>query len=1174
MKKPLNIPRDTLERQLRASDPRNSAWVSANAGSGKTHVLSQRVVRLLLGGADPSRILCLTYTRAAAANMANRVFSILSSWTMMPDEELAKTIEQLEGRRPDATTLARARKLFARALETPGGLKVQTIHAFCESVLHQFPLEANIAAHFQMLDSRMEEALFAEARLDMISGTAGDGDVELAEAFATVLDRGGEFGLDRLLAEIVSKRAGLLRFTAALRAAAPDPWSALFAEFGFTSDDSAESIADAVWPLPGFDDGYFRAFDDVGMRSGASTIVNSILPEARLAFREADPVRRLEHLGAGFLKTDGLPYGERAFTKALVAALPDVKERYTVAAERIIAVSERLALWTMLDGTKAALVVADAMVGRYERLKAAGGFLDFNDLIARTVRLLERPDAGPWVQYKLDKGIDHILLDEAQDTSPDQWRVVQRLAGEFFAGAGARDVERTIFAVGDEKQSIYSFQGARPESFAENGEEFTRLVRDAERNFESVNLKLSFRSTEDVLKGVDAVFAVADNSRGVTSEFPIEHEALRLGDSGYVEVWPSLGAETVEEPEDWRLPIDHERAPTVRIAERVASTIEAWLKSGAMLEGQGRRLKPGDIMVLVRKRDSFVHALSRSLKNRDIAVAGADRLRLPSHIAIQDLIALGRALVQPHDDLSLAAVLKSPVFDLAEDELMEIATSREKHETLMMALARRAKAQPLLAEIVVTLEEWANSAAFKPPFEFYAGVLAGTPERVGVRRKLIGRLGHEVGEIIDEFLAFTLAEEQVGVKGLEAFLVTMATTGPEIKREMDQKRDEVRIMTVHASKGLEAPVVFLVDSGSAPVVHQHLPQLAPVRFTHSLPDQPGYLWRSSKAVANSVTAAAEDAMKQAADDEYRRLLYVGMTRAEDRLILCGYHGRRPREDTWHARVTGALAGSPYVTEFADPDDPERKILRFKVTPGMANDGEPEPSPSADAALPMPAGLLTPLPKEDGLPQPLTPSGASLMVENAPQPVKSKLSPVLDATDEPGLALARGSAMHKLLQMLPDLPEAGREAAARRYLGRVGAAWPEQERDAAWFSVRRILADDRFAPLFAPGSRAEASIMGRVPVRGTPRMVSGTIDRLAVTDGELLVVDYKTNRPPPNTVYDVPEAYILQMALYAALLEKVYPGKTIRAALLFTETPALIELPAELLAESLARLSAA
>jgi ATP-dependent helicase/nuclease subunit A len=1163
-KRRYTVPGDTADRQARASDPQNSVWVSANAGSGKTHVLSQRVIRLLLEGTDPQKILCLTYTRAAAANMSNRVFSNLSEWTMLSDEELSRRIVELEGRSPSAAKLRRARKLFAEALETPGGLKIQTIHAFCESVLHQFPLEANISAHFEMLDPEMENLLFGEARREMLTGAVA-AKPGLAEAFAVVLERGGEFGLDLLLQEIVDKRDGLRGFIDALGGDTAT-YEELFEEFGFPPNETAETIANAVWPVPGFSPDAFEVFHQSAILTNAKSVQKNMLPALDHAFREHDPVRRLKLLAEGFLKSDGEPYN--SFTRALHNAIPDLAERYREAVAAIRAACDRLALFRMLEGTRAALTIADWLIARYEQLKSGRGFLDFNDLITRTVRLLARQDAGAWVQFKLDQGIDHILLDEAQDTSPEQWAVVKRLAEEFFAGMSARDnVRRTVFAVGDEKQSIYSFQGASPESFAETGTEFSRRIREANAGFEQVRLTLSFRSTNDVLHAVDRVFASDQARRGITQDpDPVRHDAIRFDAPGYVEIWPSIGAATFPEPDDWTEAVDHAQAPAVRIAEAVAATIKHWLDSGEVIEGTGKRLTPGDVMVLVRKRDRFVHALSRSLKEKRIPVAGADRLSLPAHIAVKDMIALGRFLLQPEDDLSLAAVLRSPIFGLTEDMLFELAARRHERHSLAENLRRQAPDDLFLAETVARLDAWANEAAFKPVFEFYSGVLG----RDRVRQRMIARLGHEAGDILDEFLNFCLAEERAGLPGLEAFLATLESAGPEIKREMDQGRDEVRIMTAHAAKGLEAPVVFLVDGGTAPFSEQHLPRLMP--FTMNSGGK-GYLWRSAKEVANSVSRTAEARVKERADDEYRRLLYVGMTRAEDRLIVCGYHGKRARNPrTWHTIVSDALLGIPETGELIHPVTGEAvHRFRSKVLPAVPVEG-------VDAAMaaqsPEPLPLFKPLPPEDDLPRPLSPSGASVLIDDAREPMVSSRSPVLDDEDEAGFAVPRGSAIHKLLQVLPDMPEESREAAALRYLARAVPNWPEAERQAAWSQVEAILGSPDFAPLFSPQSRAEVAVMGEVEVKGRKRLVSGKIDRLAVTDDEVMIVDYKTNRPAPAQLSEVPPAYVLQLALYRALLQPLYPGRKVTSVLLFTEQPGLIALTDAALDGALARLTQA
>ena len=661
-----------------------------------------------------------------------------------------------------------------------------------------------------------------------------------------------------------------------------------------------------------------------------------------------------------------------------------------------------------------------------------------------------------------------------------------------------------------------------------------------------------------MLHAVDRVFASDEARRGITHDpDPVRHDAIRFDAPGYVEVWPSLGANAVDEPDDWTLAVDHAKAPAVRIAETVASTIKHWLDSGEIIEGTGKKLTPGDVMVLVRKRDRFVHALSRSLKEKRIPVAGADRLSLPAHIAVKDLIALGRFLIQPEDDLSLAAVLRSPIFGLGEETLFELAAGRPERQSLADALRRQASSDLFLSAIATQLEAWANEASFRPVFEFYSGVLG----RDGVRKRMIARLGHEAGDIMDEFLNFCLAEERAGLPGLEAFLATLESAGPEIKREMDQGRDEVRIMTVHAAKGLEAPVVFLVDGGAAPFSDQHLPRLMPFETKNIDWRGKGYLWRSAADVANGFSKSVAAFARDRADDEYRRLLYVGMTRAEDRLIVCGYHGKRAQNPaTWHAIVSRALVGIAETEERTHPATGE-PVHRFRVTALPAVAATPDAVASEPVALrPLPQDLFHKLPPDEDLPNPLSPSGASVLIEEAREPVISNRSPVLDGEDEPSLAIARGLAVHKLLQILPGMPLEAREAAALRYLDRAAPGWTQEERVSAWRQVESILQAPGFAPLFSQDSRAEVSVMGELTVRGRKRTVSGKIDRLAVTADEVLIVDYKTNRPAPEGLAEVPLSYVIQLALYRALLKPLYPGRKISAVLLFTEAPRLVVLP--------------
>lgn len=1162
----------TTALQGLASDPARSAWVSANAGSGKTHVLTQRVIRLLLSGCRPSAILCLTYTKAAASEMSNRVFARLAEWAVLDEEELSRRIEVIEGERPDALKLAEARRLFARALETPGGLKIQTIHAFCEALLHQFPLEANVAGHFSVLDDRAAAALLADARRSLLTATTTEGDADLAAAFAEVLSLADESGLEVLLSEIVANRQALSRFLAYADHHGGVE-TALRGGYGIDPLETAESVTARVWPLPGLSGPVLTAYLTLAAEKGSAT-VQGIAAELKEAVAETDPARQLALLESALLTARGEPKSPKTLVSAAMRKIdPSLDEAVTEAAAHVVTIRDRLKLLAMLRATKAALVLADRLLTDYEELKKRRSQLDFEDLIVRTATLLTRGDIGPWVHYKLDQGIDHILVDEAQDTSPVQWTVIKSLAEDFFSGESARGrALRTIFAVGDKKQSIYSFQGARPERFSAESRATERQVQAGGLAFSSISLPLSFRSTADVLSAVDAVFAVEANARGLIAEGEaVVHVSNRIGHPGAVDLWDAIKAEKRADEEDWIAPYDStpETQPPAILARRIALSIRQMIGRETVVEkGKARFIEPGDILVLVRKRDSFVNALTRALKNLDnIPVAGADRLTLTGHIAVQDLMALGRFLICESDDLSLAAVLKSPFFNLSEDELLALAAFRDEGESLWARLKAEGERH---AAAVAALEKLAQEARTLGVHDFYARLLGAG----GGRRKFLARLGVEVSDILDEFLTFALDHETAGLPGLTSFLATLEAEAPVVKREQDKGRNEVRIMTVHASKGLEAPVVFLVDGGSKAFSHSHLPKFRLIERGGDAPALPA--WAPNGSVANALVAADTERARQQTEEEYRRLLYVGMTRAADRLIACGYSGKTENRDIWHAMVRASLAADPERCReetFSLPDGSQWTGLRWRA-PG-ARDFETERKAEAaqakEAALP--PELFRPLPPQRMLPRPLSPSGAGAMIDDGADDAMI-VSPLFGAKKgRGGLFLQRGRLAHRMLQILPDFAPAEREAAAQRYVSRAAPFWPEGEREALVTSVMTVLGHPDLQGLFSASARAETTIMGTIRLEGRDFAVSGRIDRIG-DDGERVVIaDFKTNLTPPAGIEDVSFAHRAQLAIYREVLKPLYPGRSIECLLIYTQTGAVIALPPASLDEALAALTA-
>lgn len=1175
----MSVISDTTLRQNLAATPTLSAWVSANAGSGKTHVLARRVIRLLLRGARPSAILCLTYTKAASAEMSNRIFRTLGEWVRLDDTALAERIAELEGREAEPHQLVRARRLFATALETPGGLKIQTIHAFCEAVLHRFPLEANIPGHFSVLDDQKATELLAEAHRQLMSAQSFENDPDLAAAVTDALDIGGESGFEKLLEGLYARRSEYLAFDAKAR----DPQGAdrlIRAALGILPGESEERLVETAWPLDALPVDYIRAVYEFAETAKSSAKAYNLAYGLLAVGSKPGARERLELLRDIFFTKSGAPakLGGVA-SKTVQDRFPDLADRVAEAQAQVVAIFDRLARLRMLAASLTAYRLARRYLGEFERLKVRQALLDYDDLIGATEALLSKSGASAWVHYKLDQGIDHVLVDEAQDTAPLQWNVIGALSDEFFAGEGARPAARTLFAVGDEKQSIYSFQGARPERFAEERSRIAKLARAADAEFAEVSLRVSFRSSTEVLKLVDHVFADADALRGMGSaDEPVIHETARMQAPGVVEVWPMIAKEQAGNEEDWTAAFDEvpETAPAAELARRIAGVLSRWVGHEMIEDQKTKRIRPvapGDILVLVRKRDGFVPTLLRTLKaTTDIPVAGADRLRLTDHIAVQDLMALGRFVLLGDDDLSLAALFKSPLLDLSEDDLFDVTAGRPDGMSVWLRLQQLAEAEPRFAHAVEKLERWKTRSAHQPPHDFYAALLG--PD--GGRRAYLARLGHEVGDVLDEFLGLTLDHEQAGLPGLQSFLAMLETDTPEIKREMEGQSGAVRIMTVHAAKGLEAPIVFLVDSGGEAFQHSHQPRLwllPPVPGTDAAPPVP--VWMPDKRYENEATAPVRETMREQAEEEYRRLLYVGLTRAADRLVICGYRGiREVKTPTWHSMASAGLERAAVESGYSVSDGMHEaggeafEVRRFSrirsqlVPSAAAAETGTAATPSADT-IPIPSD---PLPPPARLPRPLAPSGVSAVLEDSAD-VASR-SPFAEGQAGSAAALERGSMIHRLLQVLPSVPHAERQTVLSRYLAR---ALPEDRAATAATIEAQVLAvlqDPRFAPIFDARGETEVSVMGTLRIRGEERAVSGRIDRIALDGDRVLIIDYKTGLAP-GPGEEPPVGHVSQLAIYRALLAPLYPGRRIDAALVYVSGPFLVEIPGPALDQAIA-----
>jgi ATP-dependent helicase/nuclease subunit A len=1128
-------------RQREAVAVGASVWVAASAGTGKTKVLTDRVLALLLGGSAPYRILCLTFTKAAAAEMANRLNQRLSLWATAGDGALAEEVAPLIGAVPDADQIAVARRLFARVLDAPGGLRIDTVHAFCQSLLRRFPIEAGVAPHFQVMDERSADEALAAARETVLRAAREGGDADLAAALAVVTRHVPEAGFADVMSKLAPERSRLRRALADGHAA----FRERLAQTLRVSPEIGEGEILAAACAPGAADEPALAVAAAAMQRSSRRDQEGGVRIARWLETPAARVEGFDEYCAAFFTQDG-PQRVALLTKTLAREEPAAAAALAAEAARLESVIAARAAAALFGASAALVRLGEALLDAYVRHKAALAFLDYDDLVLRARDLLRRPAVAPWVLFKLDGGIDHILIDEAQDTNPEQWEVVEALAEEFFTGAGARTLPRTVFAVGDVKQSIYSFQRADPEAFARMRQHFAQRVAAAEQDWRVVDLDVSFRSTDAVLAAVDAIFARAEASAGVALDrAPIRHRPYRAEHAGLVELWPPVAPDAAPEPEPWTLPVEqhHVRPPPARLARVVALTLRQWLDRGERLPARDRAVRPGDVMVLLRRRGAFVGELVRALKEADVPVAGVDRLLLSEQLAVEDMIALGRFLLLPEDDLTLATVLKGPLFGFDEEMLFALAYPRRG--TLWEELRGRAGEELGFAAAARTLSDLLARADFVPPYELFAEVLGAR----GGRKAALARLGPEAGDPLDEFLSLALAYERMHEPSLEGFLHWLAVGETEVKRDLDQRgRDEVRVLTVHGAKGLQAPIVFLPDTLQMP---EHPPKLL---WTESgLP-----LWRAHAGCGAPAAATALAELQRREAAEYRRLLYVALTRAEDRLYLCGWETRRkPNDGSWYRLAAAGIAAAPNavpvdfdLTAVAGADGWRGPGWRLQTSQRRAPDRSERPPRRFDQDDALPDWARAPPPPEPSPPRPLAPSRPREADPAARSPLGA----------DAGAGLLRGRLVHRLLQSLPSLPPQTRFAAARRFLALPvhGLAAADQEAVAA--ETMAVLDHADFAPLFGAGSQAEVPVVALLGGRA----LAGQIDRLVVGDREVLIVDYKTLRPPPLHEEQVPPPYLAQLAAYRAAIAAIYPGRTVRAALLWTEGPRLMPVSGALL----------
>ncbi|WP_338333138.1 double-strand break repair helicase AddA [Acetobacter sp. LMG 32666] len=1160
------------QQQAMASDPTASVFVSASAGSGKTKLLIDRLLRLMLPrvetngevvpGSDPARILCLTFTKAAAAEMAIRLQTRLGRWVTLPDDRLDAELKALSVPCTQQTR-RKARALFAEVLDLPGGMRIGTIHAFCQSLLRRFPLEASMNPHFTVMEET-DAALALQSCVETVLG---------AQASSTVAPLAGQIGLGDFIA-----LAGTLRRDERAQAARARV---------STQPEQAQAMLCRVLDLPETalqqtDEAFLLAActgfaAEATLRTGLLAVVEEGSATARasalllLDWLALPPPERAAQWGVwrhGFLTKEGKLRSRSLLSTKLAQKYTDVADALAKEAERILAVEEGRNARHLARLGVALLQMVAPVATLFDQRKALQGQMEYDDLIHRTLSLLRTPGAA-WVLYKLDGGIDHLLLDEVQDTSPQQWRIAGDLTAEFFAGAGARGEEspRTVFAVGDYKQSIYGFQGADPDEFRAWRAQFKQRAHAANLPWREPELTVSFRSTAPVLQLVDAVFADAQAARGVAEEHgrAMQHITARPGQGGRVELWPLAETQDAEDSiSPWEPAAVNatRQSPRQKLADALASSIARELAAPPP-PGQ-KPLTAGDVLVLVPRRSSFVPLLVRALKGHNIPVATLVRTGLADQLAVQDLMALCAALLLPQDDLTLACVLTSPLGGLSDDSLMALAVGRAPGAPLWSILRERHAQQADWTQAWQMLNTLFGRVDYLSPYELLCAALG----QQGGRARLLARLGPEAAEPIDELLSAALRYQEQHPPSLQGFLHWLRHSQESVKREAEAGGNAVRVMTAHGSKGLQARLVILPDTVGLPRFEDRLFWAQDKATGVEVP-----LYVPRNALSVGLTRSLYERLRERTIEEYNRLLYVALTRAADRLVVCGWMpGRTVPPESWYERCRlGFERAGAQEREWSIGDwSGKILVLEEQATPTTQPAPAPPVVPGGPDATPhqlpgwvgqAPLWWPSPPQAEGPLARPLAPSRPDDTMLGPLPPARSPLDvAAITPAKAREAAFRKGNLVHALLQFLPDHPAEAWERLATDWLARPASGLSAQEAAQLGAQIVAVLRMPELVDLFTPHARAEQRLAG---IAGG-QVIVGQVDRMCVLPDRVVVCDYKSGRHAPRSVEQTPVLYLRQMAAYRALLQGLWPGRPVVCVLVWTELPRADRLPDHLL----------
>ena len=861
-------------KQWLASDPENSVFVSASAGTGKTKVLTDRFLRLMLSGVKPTNILCITFTKAAANEMLERIKKRLQKWTLIDDNTLEEDLYILIKSTVTKEHITIAKSLYNTFLYDIERIKITTIHAFCMMVLKKFP-ETYSEKH-EIITTFKQQVLFDRVSKKIFSAQ----NEAIIQDSIDLLGKHFEHNsiIERIKSVIYSKTNffNYLEQFDSIVSLIKDIYLEHNALFGQCYTQLLKSFIQKINLKKDSVDCILNANEKIGFK--LCHWLNKDEPFKISNF--------LEYIHI-FLKEDG-NRKTRLVKKAFTEARPSIYKMLLEEQDNVYNFFIQYKNQLTAQINQSFIILINYFLTIYSKYKTNQKYLEYDDIILNTIELLNNSENAQSVLYDIDITIDHILIDEAQDTNQLQWRLIQAVSNDFFSG-NSTEKQKTIFIVGDYKQSIYGFQGATPSIFENIKTQYKQQVLNSGNNWQEIDMQTSFRTTQPVLDLVNQTFSKKKDSllKGLAqTPFNIEHKAFRAGD-GYATNLPiTKRNKDKKNNTKWAIPKTDQSSQCIEseTAIGIINKVEELINSNKNLHGHDKQITPGSIMILVRKRSKVMYKIISECKKRNIPIENKDKLFANDNLIIQDILSLLKFILLPNDDLNLAGLLKTPIIGINEGELFQLAYNRQG--TSLWQHIQQSK--PAFHDYLLSLVD------FYQHNTVYDLILKVMYQDNKIK-EFSKRLGNEAADVICSFIEYiTNFETTTPNFTLQKFIYELECSNVQLQSS-NNNSDSIKIMTIHGSKGLQSPIVFLADSASS----EQSPNES--IFYHN-----NKIYFSNSRHLNSLTL--EEVKKEAKEldkSENLRLLYVAMTRAEDELYLCGWENNK-LDKSWYAIIESIL----------------------------------------------------------------------------------------------------------------------------------------------------------------------------------------------------------------------------------------------------------------------------